>query len=69
MDNYEWGNYFPRFGLIEVDRETFERRPKPSSSFYKEIIESHGITDAIRKKWLEPLCDWQTYNFPIKKGS
>ncbi|MBO5201191.1 MAG: glycoside hydrolase family 1 protein [Lentisphaeria bacterium] len=69
MDNYEWGNYFPRFGLIEVDRETFERRPKPSSSFYKEIIEAHGITDAIRKKWLEPLCDWQTYNFPIKKGS
>jgi beta-glucosidase len=30
LDNYEWGDYRPTFGLIGVDRHTFERRPKPS---------------------------------------
>lgn len=30
LDNYEWGHWEPTFGLVEVDRETFERRPKPS---------------------------------------
>ncbi|MEW1719118.1 family 1 glycosylhydrolase [Streptomyces sp. NPDC093109] len=30
LDNYEWGHWEPTFGLIAVDRETFERRPKPS---------------------------------------
>lgn len=31
LDNYEWGHWGPRFGLIAVDRETFERTPKPSA--------------------------------------
>jgi beta-glucosidase len=32
FDNFEWvSGYRPTFGLIEVDRETFERRPKPSA--------------------------------------
>ena len=31
LDNYEWTNgYEPKFGLISVDRKTFERTPKPS---------------------------------------
>ena len=30
LDNYEWGSYAPTFGLISVDRETFDRTPKPS---------------------------------------
>lgn len=30
LDNYEWGSYRPTFGLIGWDRETFERKPKPS---------------------------------------
>ncbi|WP_345763483.1 glycoside hydrolase family 1 protein [Diaminobutyricibacter sp. McL0608] len=30
LDNYEWGHWEPTFGLIEVDRETFVRTPKPS---------------------------------------
>lgn len=33
LDNYEWGSYDPTFGLIAVDRETFERTPKPSLSW------------------------------------
>lgn len=30
LDNFEWGHWKPTFGLIAVDRETFERKPKPS---------------------------------------
>ncbi|MGW3346180.1 family 1 glycosylhydrolase [Nonomuraea rubra] len=30
LDNFEWGHWEPTFGLIAVDRETFERHPKPS---------------------------------------
>lgn len=31
LDNYEWASgYRPTFGLIGVDRQTFERTPKPS---------------------------------------
>jgi beta-glucosidase len=30
LDNYEWGSFDPTFGLIAVNRDTFERTPKPS---------------------------------------
>jgi beta-glucosidase len=30
LDNYEWGTYTPTFGLVAVDRSTFERAPRPS---------------------------------------
>jgi beta-glucosidase len=30
LDNYEWGSFAPTFGLVAVDRRTFERTPKPS---------------------------------------
>ncbi len=30
VDNYEWGSYAPTFGLVAVDRQTFERKPHPS---------------------------------------
>ncbi len=69
MDNWEWGNWHPKFGMIAVDRETFKRTPKPSAYFYKDVIENHGITKEVHRKWLDPLCDFTTYNFPRKKGS
>src|SRR5262249_52524606 len=32
LDNFEWAfGYGPRFGLVSVDRETFERTPQPSA--------------------------------------
>ncbi|MEV8212882.1 family 1 glycosylhydrolase [Leifsonia sp. NPDC077715] len=30
LDNWEWGHWEPTFGLVSVDRATFERTPKPS---------------------------------------
>ncbi len=33
LDNYEWGSCKPTFGLIAVDRHTFERTPEPSAAW------------------------------------
>ncbi|GAA2888482.1 family 1 glycosylhydrolase [Streptosporangium fragile] len=37
LDNFEWGHWKPTFGLIAVDRETFERTPKPSLAWLGEV--------------------------------
>jgi beta-glucosidase len=37
LDNFEWGHWEPTFGLIAVDRETFERHPKPSLAWLGEV--------------------------------
>lgn len=43
-DNFEWNKEFdPRFGLIEIDYKTLERKPRPSFYAYKKIIENNGI--------------------------
>ncbi len=40
LDNFEWeAGFWPRFGLIEIDYETLERRPRASAYVYKAIIE------------------------------
>lgn len=41
LDNFEWGAGFgPSFGLIEVDRATFRRTPKPSLAWLGAFSES-----------------------------
>lgn len=42
LDNYEWGEWGPTFGLIAVDRSTFERKPRPSLYWLGAIASSHG---------------------------
>lgn len=64
LDNYEWGSFKPRFGLIGVDFATQERTVKPSALFYRDVIRNHGITSEMIEKWIRPLCDFQTY--PIR---
>lgn len=40
LDNFEWAAGFgPRFGLVEVNYDTQERRPRRSAYVYKAIIE------------------------------
>ncbi len=39
LDNFEWiYGYKPRFGLIEVNRDTLERKSKESLKFYEQVI-------------------------------
>ncbi|MFZ2556240.1 MAG: family 1 glycosylhydrolase [Minisyncoccia bacterium] len=46
LDNYEWAEGFTkRFGLIEIDFETQERKIRPSAYVYKEIIERNGLVE------------------------
>lgn len=45
LDNYEWGHWAPTFGLIAVDRETFERRPKPSLAWLGDVAKHNTIPE------------------------
>ncbi len=40
LDNFEWDTgFWPRFGLVEIDYKTLERKIRPSAWEYKKIIE------------------------------
>jgi beta-glucosidase len=44
LDNFEWVlGYAPTFGLVAVDRETFERRPKPSASWLGGVARANAV--------------------------
>ncbi|WP_106400479.1 glycoside hydrolase family 1 protein [Actinocorallia populi] len=43
LDNFEWGRWEPTFGLVAVDRETFERRPKPSLAWLGGIARTNAL--------------------------
>ncbi len=44
LDNFEWVlGYGPTFGLVEVDHDTFERRPKPSAGWFGRVARANGL--------------------------
>ncbi len=44
LDNFEWDKgFWPRFGLIEVDYKTMERRVRPSARTYAKICRSNQL--------------------------
>ena len=44
LDNFEWAEGFTmKFGLVEMDFETLERKPRNSYYLYKEICEKNGL--------------------------
>ena len=44
LDNYEWAlGYEKRFGLVEINYETMERKIRPSAYVYKEICEQNAV--------------------------
>lgn len=46
LDNYEWALGFEkRFGLVEVNYETQERKIRPSAYVYKEICEQNAVVE------------------------
>ena len=39
LDNFEWGDgWWPKFGLVEVDRKTLKRTIRPSAEWYAQAI-------------------------------
>jgi beta-glucosidase len=41
LDNFEWDSgFWPRFGLVEIDYHTLERKVRPSAWAYKKMIET-----------------------------
>lgn len=50
IDNFEWHRGFePKFGLVEVDYKTQERKIKPSALVYADIIKNNGIRHHLMK--------------------
>lgn len=46
LDNYEWALGFEkRFGLVEINYQTLERKIRPSAYVYKEICESNSVVE------------------------
>ncbi|KPJ56128.1 hypothetical protein AMJ49_05670 [Parcubacteria bacterium DG_74_2] len=44
MDNFEWAEGFsPRFGLIEIDYKTMERKPRSSAYYYAKICKENQL--------------------------
>jgi beta-glucosidase len=43
LDNFEWGRWEPTFGLIAVNRETFERQPKTSLGWLGDIARRNAL--------------------------
>ncbi|ANG84552.1 family 1 glycosylhydrolase [Microbacterium aurantiacum] len=45
LDNYEWASgYGPTFGMVQVNRSTFERTLKPSAKWFSSVVHANGVT-------------------------
>lgn len=44
LDNFEWDKgFWPRFGLIEIDYKTLERKPRQSAYFYAKVAKENSL--------------------------
>lgn len=56
LDNFEWDlGLIPRFGLVEVDYVTQERRIRPSGHMYSSIIRRREVTEAMIQRYIKSL--------------
>ena len=61
-DNMEWSDgYCPKFGLVEVDRSTMERKRRSSFELYQKIITERNLSKELRE------MSWKEYS--DKKGT
>lgn len=55
VDNWEWAEgQTARFGLVELDFESQERRVRESGRFYADVIANGGVTTAAYERWVAP---------------
>lgn len=55
-DNYEWGQYTPRFGLYSINvlqDPTMKRVPTPAVDVYKNVIKNNGVTSELMEKYFK----------------
>jgi beta-glucosidase len=44
IDNFEWDRgFWPRFGLIEINYQNLERKPRPSAFYYAKICKENCL--------------------------
>lgn len=43
LDNFEWGSFDPRFGIVAVDYRTQQRTPKNSARWYAELCRTKRL--------------------------
>ncbi len=56
LDNYEWGSFMPRYGLVDVDRQNgFKRTIKNSGYYFRDIIDNGGFSQEILRKYLNEM--------------
>ena len=54
-DNWEWAEgQTARFGLVELDFATQERRVRPSGRFFADVIAHGGVTADAYERWVAP---------------
>ncbi|WP_119065335.1 GH1 family beta-glucosidase [Aggregatilinea lenta] len=47
MDNFEWSlGYGKRFGIVHIDYDTGQRRPKDSAAYYRSVIKANAAIDS-----------------------
>lgn len=48
IDNFEWDKGFePRFGLVEIDYKTLERKPRPSAFYYAKVAKENNLRERL----------------------
>jgi len=57
-DNFEWDRgWSQRFGLIEMDPKTQERKWRPSANLYQEICQSNSISSGMAESYAPELLE------------
>ncbi len=57
-DNFEWDRgWSQRFGLIEMDQDTQERKRRPSAKLYQKICQSNSISSQTAAHYAPEIAE------------